>query len=318
MSKKISLVIGNGFSINFNNFYEPSSYKNTNEPLQWNVPTPGNSGQLIDHLPSLNKLRKAHPELGSFDLFKMALDENHCKAINEKIFDVKIECRHYLTIAFSYYSLLQKKLLTDDWLWFRWLELYKSKLVSISSYNYDLLMETLLDKMKVKYVDITKSECNDSLILHKPHGSCSYEIHPRTVFTKRQYPLSFKMDDCDATIVQLPYDELITPRILPLSIIPNEEGFYHNHTSIGNQNRLFNRSLNKNTHCLFIGNSYMDCDRGEINEVLSSLPPSCKVIVANPYPSVDFIEKLKSMNLEYECWTSLHGPVDENHQLILL
>jgi len=62
----------------------------------------------------------------------------------------------------------------------------------------------------------------------------------------------------------------------------------------------------------------MDCDRGEINEVLSSLPLSCKVIVANPYPSVDFIEKLKSMNLEYECWTSPHGPVDENHQLILL
>lgn len=50
---KISLVVGNGFSISFGYFSGLINELNSQEPLSWDVKCPSTKGNLIDSLPRL-------------------------------------------------------------------------------------------------------------------------------------------------------------------------------------------------------------------------------------------------------------------------
>lgn len=152
------------------------------------------------------------------------------------------------------------------------------------------------------------------LPLFKPHGSVDFEIVGLDIPVR--YPLNGIIDVNDMPIKRLKTSDLLYPRTQPLCIVPNEVNKYKNFQWVKEANNCFKKELNKSTHCVFIGISYFECDRQEIDEILNNLPSSAQIIIANPEPPIDFMEKLKGRPVIV--WDNPHGPVNLNGSLISL
>lgn len=319
MAGDISLVVGNGFSLSFNHFFNPKGFTNTQEPLSWNILTPGKDSPLIDDLCNFKEFSLARTNESDFDVFKKIVDAHRAEASNEKIKKARLECRHYLTLAFSRYSQVQNKLLKDSWSWYKWISAHRYRILCASSFNYDLLLENIFRKLRIQYSDGTEPMQNRNTILHKPHGSCCYDMHPGIIsVADRTYPLKYYIDENDAPFISLKHANLMTFRVMPLCVIPNGNNIYKTYHSMMHHNQRLNDKLRLSSYCVFIGISYMPCDREEINNMLSNLKKDCLVIIANPNPCNDFIKKVESFGLVYEKWQSFNGPVDENGKLRLI
>ncbi len=314
---KISLVVGNGLSMSFGSQSGISSKFNSQQPLAWNVKCPSTGGLLIDSFPSLKKLWEKNLSIKHFDIFALALDKSYCNSIGLDSFKTTLEARHFLTIAFSEYSLLQSSKLNSDWNWFQWISLHKSRINGAFSLNYDLLLESIFDKLSMTYYSLQVNHSGRGIPLVKPHGSVDFEIADGTISYHAQYPLGgISVDLNDAPIKRLDGNNLLYPRKQPLCIIPNEANKYQDYQWVKPANKWFERVLKESEYCLFIGISYFPCDRDEIDRIVDSLSKDCEIIIANPSPPDDFLKKIKDRR--YTVWDSLNGPVDENGNLYSL
>ncbi|MFM5241209.1 hypothetical protein [Aeromonas rivipollensis] len=313
---KISLVVGNGFSISFGYFSGLINELNSQEPLSWDVKCPSTKGNLIDSLPRLKKLYLMNIEKPHFDIFKLALDAKYCRSIGLDEFKTTLEARHFLTLAFSMYSSRQKSIFSTDWAWFRWLKLHRDEIFASYSLNYDLLLETALDRLRKKYYSFQINHHGFGIPLVKPHGSVDFEISPNSIFYIPCYPLMNYVDLNNTDIIRLDDKELFTPRRQALCIVPNESNKYKGYQWVEPANKWFENKLKNTDFCLFIGISYFPCDREEIDRIVDSLPNECVIIVANPYPPNEFIEKIKGR--PYLIWKKPEGPVDDNGALLSL
>jgi len=323
MTREIALIVGNGLSISFNKHHSITDFSDTQNPLSWPVFTPGQKNLLIQNLPHLNEFIQKNKGMSDFDIFKLAAKIpfiNHPSVLfssSGKM--VTLECRHFLTLAFSYYSIATKKKMQATWPWYQWLSQHKYRLSAISSYNYDLILETALERLGVFFKDAAKPLKYGSVLLHKPHGSCNYESDEAFIkIDNLSYPLRGYVDNNQSHFRRLKPNALITPRTEPMCVIPNEPNIYDHYYLMKGQDTLFHEHLAKTKSCVFIGNSYMACDRPEINKVLESLNPDCKVIIANPNPCPIFLEKIESLNIKFDIWSNPKGPFDSNNNLITI
>lgn len=313
---KVSLVVGNGFSISFGHFSGLINQLNSQEPITWDVPCPSTGKKLLDSLQTLDTLYKSNPDKPHFDVFKLALDSEYCQSIGLDSFKTALESRHFLTIAFSMYSQKQRELFSTDWSWFRWLKLHRDEITSAFSLNYDLLLETVLDHLNLEYYSLQENHHGYGIPLVKPHGSVDFEITPNSISYLPQYPLTTFCDLNDTRIIRLEEHELISPRRQPLCIVPNEANKYSSYQWVAPANQWFEGKLKGTNYCLFIGISYFECDRPEINKIVDSLPKDCVIVVANTSPPEEFIAKISGR--PYIIWDSPKGPVDENGAVLSL
>jgi len=323
MKKDIALVIGNGFSKSFNNFHDVQKYSNTSNPLKWNIPNPAGEGLFLDVLHRLKKFIDIHTEDDDFTIFKKAAKigppGHESNFITQDKHYIPLECRHYLSIAFSHYSLHVKKTIKSDWPWYKWISHHKRRIGAVSSYNYDLIIEIILERLGVYYNEAATLKQYGKVILHKPHGSCSYEINPNAIHgLKKEYPLKNYFYKTDTQFVKLNFRDMLEPRLDPLCIIPNEPNLYSGFFTMWQHELKFRGFLSECSYCLFVGNSYMECDRPEVDAMLSSLKKECIVIISNPSPCALMLEKIKSLGLAYKIWSNAAGPLDEHGDLILL
>lgn len=319
MSKpKIALVIGNGFSMSYGHYTSLAKKWNTQSPLSWDIKTPHKQSQLIDQLPRLSKIRSYYHSLQDFDIFAKTLDYACCKNLNLDPMITPLEARHYLTIAFSYYATEQRKLLSKNksWPWYKWLYSHISNISSCFSLNYDLLIEDVLDELNKEYYSLQVNHHGYGIPLVKPHGSVDFEIHPNSIFYSPTYPLTNYVDLNDTPIIRLNRDNLIYPRSQALCIIPNESNKYENYQWVKPANEWFFNTLQQCTHCIFIGISYFECDKPELDKIIDHLPNSTQIIIANPCPPEKFIEKISDR--PYMLWQSYDGPVFDNGNLLYL
>lgn len=313
---KISLVVGNGFSISFGYFSDLIHQFNSQEPLSWDIQCPSTKGKLIDSLHRLKKLYLLNIKKPHFDIFKLALDTHYCKSIGLDDFKTTLEARHFLTLAFSMYSGKQKYLFSTDWAWFRWIKLHRNEISSSYSLNYDLLLETVFDRLKKEYYSFQTNHHGLGIPLVKPHGSVNFEISPYSISYIPSYPLNNYVDLNNTAIIKLDDTELFAPRRQALCIIPNESNKYKNYQWVAPANQCFEQKSKNTDYCLFIGISYFPCDREEIDKIIDSLPNECVIIVANPYPPEDFIKKINGRpNI---IWSNPEGPVDDDGALLSL
>ncbi|WP_414147546.1 hypothetical protein ACMGGR_18505 [Erwinia sp. BNK-24-b] len=315
--KSLALVIGNGFSIGFN-AYHNISY-NTLNPLAWDVRNPEREELLIDALPSLKNFIRATHHSNDFELFDAALalynerdDYETCILISE--------CRHFLTLAFSQYSLAIANTLKKSWPWYRWIKEHRQNIKCISSFNYDLLIEKLLKKIVISFYDASSPPLTGRVMLHKPHGSSNYDAHPRSIVFNEdyRYPLKNCNDRNDTAFVRIGDFNLNKSRLEPLCVIPNEHNIYSHYQTMLPHDISFHKKLSSCDFCLIIGHSYAPCDRPEIDKMLSSLPLDAKVIICNPKPPEDLKKKIKSIGLKMVEWKNPSGPIDENGELIYI
>ncbi|WP_019408186.1 hypothetical protein [Pseudomonas psychrophila] len=315
MSKpRIALVVGNGLSISFGYFSKLIHQWNTQQPLSWNIKCPQREDLLLDNLPNFKRLSDAFPDLPDFDIFLKLQDEQICKSLDINIKNCQIEARHYLTIAFSNFTVEQMNTFTKDWVWFRWLKLHRENITCAFSLNYDLLLERCLDEINLLYSSLQLNGNNYGIPFVKPHGSVDFEI--TGISAPVSYPLNGRLDMNDTPIYRLKLNELLYPRTQPLCIIPNEKNKYQNFQWVRKANNAFNQELKSCTHCIFIGISYFECDRPEIDAIVDSLPRETEIVIANPAPPSEFLNKL--MDRPVLLWKSANGPVDDNGNLAAL
>ncbi|WLS77152.1 hypothetical protein Q3V30_11690 [Erwinia pyri] len=319
ITPKVSLIIGNGFSINFNYYHDLHKNFNTSSPIYWEVKCPTSKGLLIESFPMLKRFQYLHCDKLDFEVFNLILDLDACKKANLDQYKLLIEARHFLSLAFSHYSKAQRKKIKQSWPWFRWIKSHLNLITSISSFNYDLLIETMIKEMRFPFYSLP-TQRPEKLLIVKPHGSCDYESAiPLLVGPKRGYPLiDLWADKNNLPLKRLRGGELIQVRDNPFCIVPTEHNIYYNFHAFSPLINKFHYDLSHSDYCIFIGISYMHADRVEIDEMLSCLPPQCLVVIANPSPSKDFINKIEQLSLKYVVWDNPNGPVNHSGDLLSL
>lgn len=307
---RISIVVGNGLSMSFGHFSGLAHIWNSQEPLSWPIKCPSQIHNFLDSLHRLKALHDKYIDDPDFDVFAKTLDRAICRQLGLDPFITPLEARHFLTIAFSHYSNEQIKKLNicKEWSWYRWFKLHKDNITSAFSLNYDLLLESTFDDIALQYYSLQVNHHGYGIPLVKPHGSVDFEIHPSSISYSPEYPLTNFVDLNNTPIIRLDSSQLIYPRSQPLCIIPNESNKYSNYQWVAPANQWFNEEVSKCTHCIFIGISYFECDRAELDSILNEVPDDAQIIIANPSPPPEFMEKVKGRPVMV--WNSYDGPID--------
>lgn len=315
---RIALVVGNGFSLGFNAYTGLQTHWNTQTPLAWNIRAPGANIPLLDGLPSLKVLRNSFPNLTDFDFFILAKDRALCKRLGLDPMQTIVEARHYITLAFSYYSIAQRRAFSTSWNWFRWISAHRADICGAVSFNYDLLLETCFDHCGKLHYSWQENHHGAGIPLVKPHGSINMEISERfiTVGGPITYPIGLYMELCDGPVCAMPESEWVTGRKAPLCIVPNEANAYRHFQFVAPAYEAFFTAVRTCTHCVFIGLSYWTVDRPEIDEIINILPKNTEIIVANPSPPPEFLTRVNSHPVV--TWTSFDGPLSVDGELIYL
>jgi len=313
---KISLVVGNGFSMSFAAYTGLAKKWNSQEPLQWAIQCPSTGGNFLDSLVRLKALCKKNEQLSSFEIFKLALDVDYCESIGIDSFKATLEARHFLTIAFSEYSKLQNANINEGWNWYKWIQLHKDNINGAFSLNYDLLLEAVFDKVRKGYYSLQVNHHDFGIPLVKPHGSVDFEMADGTISYPAAYPLLNFVDLNDTPIKRLDLEDLIYARGQAQCIIPNEANKYSDYQWVKPANDWLSENLVEADYCIFIGISYFDCDKPEIDHVINQLRDDCVIIVANPNPPEDFLKMIQARPMII--WSSYDGPVDSSGKIVPL
>lgn len=313
----IAMVVGNGFSIGFNQFHDVNY--NTLEPLSWDVKNPEGDGSLLSVMPTLNHFIDSNVGLNDFDIFELALNK-YCNCPSYEHALLTSECRHYLTLAFSQYSLHIKSKINKQWPWYDWISKNKSNIRCISSFNYDLLIEYILKKQCISFYDAALPSTVGRVMLHKPHGSCNFDAHPRTIFLGGgpRFPLRNCNDKNDTPFIRLDEFNLSLPRLEPMCVIPNEHNIYLEYQRMKPHDDSFHNQLTKCNTLIIIGHSYSDSDRPEIDRMLHALPPKSNVIICNPRQNELLNSKINEIGLGLVEWKNPLGPINEEGQILVL
>ncbi|MGL6517333.1 hypothetical protein ACSZNZ_11535 [Aeromonas caviae] len=316
---KIAVVVGNGLSKSFGLFTGLDEMYNTSEPLNWDVKSPSTKNLLLEDFPLLWKLYVRNYEKTSFKIFELCLSEKECHSINLDCFKVKIEARHYLTISFSHYSNLIIEHFSEEWPWFKWLKMHGGDISAAYSLNYDTLLETMFDNIGIEYHSSQLNCDKKGIPLLKPHGSVDFDSKITYILTpqKPTYPLQNWVDLNDTGIIRVDRAELLNQRKQAHCILPNEANEYSKFCWVEDSHKYFHNATRAIDYCLFIGISYMECDRADIRRILEKIPMQCVIIIANiSPPPPEFISDIKGR--PYIVWNNIKGPVDENDELLSL
>lgn len=312
---RIALVVGNGLSMSYGKFSGLSEKWDSQYPLDWNVECPQNGGPLLDQLPTLKQLKNTFTHLNDFEVFKKLQALEECEKLGISTFKGLIEARHYLTIAFSKLATLQIQNFNKNWGWFKWLAIHKENLSCATSLNYDLLLEHCLDELHILYTYHETLGHHYGIPISKPHGSVNFEM--RGIVSPTAYPLINWIDLNDMPMYKIDNDNLLKVRLEPLCIAPNEINKYLKHHWVTSIKNSFLTQLNQCTHCLFIGISYFECDRHELNEIIKAIPKNAEIIMVNPTPSAEFIDSIGDRPIVF--WKSFNSPLrDDNDQPMML
>ena len=230
MSKpKVSLVVGNGFSMSFGHYSQLAKIWDSQKPLSWDIKCPSKGHHFLDSLPSLKKIKDNFPLSDDFDVFEKILDSKLCDELGIDSEGTTLEARHFLTIAFSEYANAQRNKLTKnkDWSWFKWILLHRENIKCAFSLNYDFLLESVFDELGKEYFSFQGNHHGYGIPLVKPHGSVDFETTNLMDGKNLHYPLGgIHIDMNDFPIERLHPDNLIYRRLQPLCIIPKEANKY--------------------------------------------------------------------------------------------
>lgn len=178
------------------------------------------------------------------------------------------------------------------------------------------MLEEIFDRVNKQYYSLQVNHHGFGIPLVKPHGSVDFDMTEGLISWKSELPLNGSIDLNDTPIIRLGVDDLASPRYQAQCIIPNEANKYKKFQWVKHANEWFSDVTKNSDYCVFIGISYFECDRREIDKIIDNLSNECVVIVANPNPPQDFLIKLGTRPVML--WKSYGGPVDESGNLKVL
>jgi hypothetical protein len=314
LSKKLCLVVGNGFSMDFlNHIDKPSKIDLINlfiygPEVPW--PSSGTPGFLsFKHCPHLWNLG-ARPNMSAQDA--MALIEDIITCVNvhssqktqikrgqNRPNDIYIyayqELLQYLKHLFIFYDRklehLPKK--ANSWAWLDFIKKANNSddysEITIITYNYDIWLERLLSKNSIPFNVgcIGPDDPNVKITILKPHGSISF-IHQHEL-DKDSY--SIKLDNellnGPTTEFSVSYENLDNNYLVSALIPPAGDSSRFNQTWAGQIRETAKQKaseLSKDDEIILCGLSYWHVDRAELDELIVSCDPLINISMVNPSP----------------------------------
>ena len=319
MGKSVTIILGNGFTIDFLNFLGTSGINVSKIDVSnlfkngENVPWPANDmpGFLsYKHCPNLWTLG-ARPFLEKNEASDLIEDIITCSNSYFKTWGLKrrdfynnnspiyiqanAELIAYLYCLFIYYDSLLSfdKSHILNWGWSKYfLNLYNDPeitAVHIVTLNYDIWLERILKELNIIFNIACFGKTNSKFQIYKPHGSISFQ-HKKPLKDKIAYGIRVidPMPELDISNFSVEYTGL-KPCNLVCALIP----------PAGDSNRLSYKwsecikqdikekvqKLNKEDELIICGISYWHVDRLEIDSILTEITPELDCIkIINPYP----------------------------------
>ena len=315
-SKRVFIVLGNGFSIDFLNHLaneDSSIWSNIDlanlfshgTKLKW--PSNSHPGFLSKkYMPNLWGLG-ARPYLSQTESMEIiekivtSVNVYALKGRNDIDDDKKYllaykELTAYLKYLFVHYD-SQVKDIPDSVEEWSWGSFFKSlndsdhiEEVVIVTYNYDLWLERVLKKLKIKFeLPPMISGVEDCKFrLFKPHGSISFKYREDLPISSFNINYQDLKTDCSAMDIKIKYDDIHTNNPIVFLIPPagdvNRTGDGWNKTI----RQLYEpklKDLGKEDLLIISGLSYWHVDRAELDGILIS--PSEDVDLVNINPKMD-------------------------------
>lgn len=337
MTKKLCLVLGNGFSIDLignaglSADIDVINLFRKGAELPW--PSDDEPGFLsFKHCPNLWNLG-ARPNMDK--VASMELLENIITCVNVHVLNNKAripdgsakpndiyinayyELTSYLRTLFSYYNQLvpvgelSDKL--DNWPWLNFIkkanESGEYESISIITYNYDIWLERLLieNNISFKVAQIGGDYINNlgerpKITIIKPHGSISFY---HAIQSPSDYNVGYeKPIPGDATTDDFKVDYTVPlSRCLINALIPPAGDSERMKLSWSGQIRTTAagsaKKLEHGDELMICGVSYWHVDRSEIDELITRCSPDVNVFMFNPYPNQSMDAVLTSLFKNY-------------------
>lgn len=315
MSKKLFLVLGNGFTMDFLSHIDRRGdidvlnlFRRGTE-VPW--PATGMPGFLsFKHCPNLWNLG-ARPNMDAADAMSLIEDIITCVNVyaskkkvnavgsNYRPNDIYIyaykELIQYIKHLFVFYNKQIEEIPEEakDWSWFEFIEHannseYYSEIV-IVTYNYDVWLERVLDRFNIPYnVGVVGNKSKGLKIkILKPHGSISFLHHEKT--DKDSYGIKYDHEFLDGSSGDFSVDYVdLDDNYLISSLIPpagDSERFSHTWSAqIRSEAKHKATQLSKDDEMIICGLSYWHVDRSELDEIFVSCDPLLDVTMVNPNP----------------------------------
>lgn len=331
MGKKINIILGNGFSIDFINFYSSidSKAKKINlsnlfvdgAHLKW--PLDNRPGFLsFRNTPSLWSIG-ARPGMSASD--SMALIEKVVTCANVYSLRSPSEIRdgngngflhaykelvYYLKYLFVHYNSLisdiNEKVI--EWPWASFLK--KASLnpdvdeINIVTYNYDIWLERVLLKLGIDFEIPLIGNKNPlaKIKIIKPHGSISF-LHKQKLDIS-SFSINYKnfTNDCSISDIIVDYDDMGRHCLVNFLTPPAGEMQRANQSwaksVLQEASNKFGES-NSSDLAIICGLSYWHVDRSELDNLINRFDSNIDLIHLNPYPSQTLDAVLNSLFQRY-------------------
>ena len=329
----VALLCGNGLSISRRVHVgldlDPSSL------FSWPVPDPEGSGRLLDRLTHLNGLLSGLAGTAGTSLTNVAARLVRHSAMGAPFPESESdalalwELRHFLCVAFSWYQFNLDRLAPreDRWPWLAWIKRSRRDLSLAISFNYDLVLERLLEAQQVRYCYPGGLVCGakgdrigaiapwqprarrdrPAVVIYKPHGSINFESKVDIVFDSEgkssvigglHIPWLISMGDHLIKIV--PSGNMFSIRTWPSVVAPGEWSRPIDAVPAGGAGgwrqqgvETIDRLASSITELLVVGFAYSECDRPETDYLLDRLPFLQQATIVDPNPSAALVESLQ-------------------------
>lgn len=314
--KKTCIVLGNGFSIDFLNHIskskpdvwngiDVSNLFSQGAKIKW--PSNKNPGFLSKkYTPELWELG-ARPYLSmikSMEIIEKIVTSVNVYALtgsndinsDQKYLRAYKELTSYLKYLFIDYNNKIADIPADitNWSWASYFsELNNSTDITevvIITYNYDIWLERVLEKLKIEFElpPMTKASDNCKFRIFKPHGSISFKYKDDLPISSFNINYTDLKSDCSAIDIKVLYDNLYTHNPIIFLIPPAGDV---NRTKDGwnvSLRQIYEpkiKELKKDDVMVISGISYWHVDRAEIDSIL--IAPSNNIDLVNINPSMD-------------------------------
>lgn len=317
MPRKVFIILGNGFTMDFVSSYLGSNDKiDVSNLFQYgsHVPWPsdGMPGFLsFKHCPNLWNLG-ARPSMSKDAAMGLIEDIITCMNVysmrttpnkgipNGKPNDIYLyaykELLLYLKYLFVFYN---NKIATipddaNNWHWITYLKYINDspdvESITIVTYNYDIWVERLFQKLAIQFSVgvIPNGGAASKITILKPHGSISF-VH------KNELPIdSFAINydtalrDCEYSDFNVSYIDLDKHYLITALIPPAGESARMNHSwasKLREEARVRASELKDGDDVITCGISYWHVDRAELDELFVSFSPEVNLMQVNPSPT---------------------------------
>jgi len=294
------VLIGNGFTIDF---VKPNGL-NSSQPLNCFDNEYITYDDFIDYLPEVKAKLIANQGGDHFRAIKEFREEYQYNNTAE------CQLRRFLAIAYSKLQITINELDMNQWKWFLWFKRNYFDLSFSVSFNYDLLFERVLRELNVKYYRTGTNEKKSRIPIFKPHGSIDFDLSRNSIFIGGDlWSITTALNDVEYLDI-VSSEKWLEPRLEADIIPPLATNDHMNFQWYQEGLSIIKKKAKEISHFVIIGCSYCEVDRLEIDTILKSLKKGTKVILCNPHPIEELVERIQELGLVLEQQTAEYLPWD--------